>query len=128
MRTVFILTASMIALGASAFAAAATSKPFDQEVAAEAHGVVEISNVAGEIQVSGWDRPEVSVRGDLGAGVERVEVTSEGNRTLIKVVLPSMAFHNGSADLKVQIPRDPGDGRCADGARCGVCVRPALPA
>jgi|HubBroStandDraft_1064217.scaffolds.fasta_scaffold08837_2 DUF4097 and DUF4098 domain-containing protein YvlB len=96
---------TMAALALSSVAAYA-SADFEKTVPAQARGTVEISNVAGEIQVSGWDRPEVSVRGDLGAGVERVEVTSEGNRTLIKVVLPSMAFHNGSADLKVQIPRD----------------------
>ena len=39
---------------------------FDKTVPAEARGTVEISNVSGEIEVSGWDRPEVSVRAELG--------------------------------------------------------------
>src|SRR5579863_2268931 len=106
MRTVFILAASMIALGASAFAAAATSKPFDQEVAAEAHGVVEISNTTGSVDVRGWDRAEVSVHGQIGEGVERVEVKSEPGRTFIKVVLPGHSAHDGEAKLQIQIPKD----------------------
>jgi hypothetical protein len=106
MRTVFILAASMIALGASAFAAAATSKPFDQEVAAEAHGVVEISNTTGSVDVRGWDRAEVSVHGQIGEGVERVEVKSEPGRTFIKVVLPGHSARDGEAKLQIQIPKD----------------------
>jgi DUF4097 and DUF4098 domain-containing protein YvlB len=37
--------------------------------------------------------------------VERVDVTSDHGHTIIKVVLPSYSFHNGHADLRVQIPR-----------------------
>src|SRR5580658_4437905 len=85
MRTIVILAASMIALGASGLAAGASSKaidreakPFDKEVAAEAHG----------------------------EGVERVDVTSEPGRTLIKVVLPEHSSRNGDATLHIQIPKD----------------------
>ena len=50
--------------------------------------MVDISNVAGAIEVTGWDRNEVSVHGELGAGVERVDVSSQPGHTTIKVVLP----------------------------------------
>ena len=50
--------------------------------------MVEISNVAGSIQVTGWDKSTVSVHGELGGSVERVDVTSQAGRTSIKVVLP----------------------------------------
>lgn len=106
MRTVFVLSASMIALGASAFAAAATSKPFDKEVAADAHGVVEVSNTGGAVDVTGWDRAEVSVHGEIGAGVERVDVSSTPGHTLIKVVLPGHSARDGEATLHIQIPKD----------------------
>jgi hypothetical protein len=113
MRTIVILAASMIALGASGLAAGASSKaidreakPFDKEVAAEAHGVVEISNTSGSVTVTGWDRAAVSVHGELGEGVERVDVTSEPGRTLIKVVLPEHSSRNGDATLHIQIPKD----------------------
>src|SRR5579862_9803680 len=101
MRSVYRLSA-LLSLAASA---AAHGADFDKTVPAAANGAVEISNVSGRIQVSGWDRPEVAVRAELGSGVERVDVTSEGSRTRIKVVLPSFSTHGGSVDLKVQLPK-----------------------
>ena len=59
--------------------------------------MVEVSNTSGMVDVSGWDRHEVSVHGDLDEGVERVDVTSEAGRTLIKVVLPEHSFRGGEA-------------------------------
>jgi DUF4097 and DUF4098 domain-containing protein YvlB len=73
---------------------------------ADARGEVEIVNVAGTVQVSGWDRAEVSVEADLGSSVERLEFRRDGSRTLVKVVLPRMSSGSGSSDLVVRIPRD----------------------
>jgi len=68
--------------------------------------VVEVSNTSGMVEISGWDRHEVSVHGDLDDGVERVDVTSEAGRTLIKVVLPGHSFHGGEARLHIKVPKD----------------------
>jgi Putative adhesin len=106
MRMAFSLSASLLLLGASALSYAASDTSFDRQVAAQPRGVVDVSNVAGSIQVSGWDRPVVSVHAELGSGVERVDVTSEGGRTIIKVVLPSHSDRHGEADLNVKIPKD----------------------
>ena len=103
MRTVFVPFVLWVALGASAPLPAA-EKSFDKVVSAEPKGVVDISNVAGSVQVSGWDRNEVSVHGDLDQDVERVDVTSQPGRTTIKVVLPNHARH-AEAALRVQIPQ-----------------------
>jgi DUF4097 and DUF4098 domain-containing protein YvlB len=105
MRRAFSLSAPLLLLGAASLAYASDDTSFDRQVAAQPRGVVDISNVAGSVQVSGWDRSEVSVHAELGSGVERVEVSSEGGRTLIKVVLPSHSGH-GEADLTVKIPKD----------------------
>jgi hypothetical protein len=106
MRGVSRLAAAMIVLFASAAACASGDKSFERRVPAEAHGVVDISNVSGTIQVTGWDRPEVSVRAELDEGVERVDVDSDHGRTHIKVVLPPHSGHGGDADLRVQVPKD----------------------
>ena len=106
MRTFFTLSAAVIALGASALSAAETYKPFDKQVAAQPRGIVEISNTSGSVEVTATDRPEVVVHGELGDGVERVDVTSESDRTVIKVVLPSHSSRDGDAKLRVQIPKD----------------------
>jgi DUF4097 and DUF4098 domain-containing protein YvlB len=102
-----ILTA-LLALGIVHPASATNT--LERVVSADPHGIVEITNVSGEIEVSGWDRNEVSVHADYGDGVERIDITSEPGRTVIKVVLPSMTWrwgsHSGSADLKVRLPKD----------------------
>jgi DUF4097 and DUF4098 domain-containing protein YvlB len=95
-----------VALGLWAGSAAhAESKSFERQVPADARGAVDISNVSGRIEVVGWDRSEVSVRGELDEGVERVDVTSEHGRTIVKVVLPHTG-HHGDAELRVKVPKE----------------------
>lgn len=106
MRTVMRLSLGLAALAVSTLAAAEAYKPFDKQVPAPARGVVEISNTSGSVDVIAWDRPEVSVHADLGEGVDRVDVTSEPDRTIVKVVLPGNSSRDGDAKLRVQIPRD----------------------
>src|ERR1700758_346137 len=103
MRDLSRAAATMLVLWASA--AYATGDGFEKTVPAEARGIVDISNVSGRVEVSGWDRPEVDVRAELGAGVERVDVTSDHGRTVVKVVLPHPG-HGGDADLRVKVPKE----------------------
>ncbi|HEY2145748.1 MAG TPA: DUF4097 family beta strand repeat-containing protein [Steroidobacteraceae bacterium] len=83
----FILGCSLLALGPWTIVHAATT--VDQHRPANPQGAVEISNVAGTVDVQGWDKSEVAVTGTIGKDVERVDVTGDGNRTTIRVVLPS---------------------------------------
>jgi hypothetical protein len=106
MRIACGMSMALLVLGTSAVGFAAEERTFDKTVAAQPHGVVDISNVAGEVQVSGWDRQEVSIHGELGAQVERVDVSSDGGRTSIKVVLPNHTNGHGEAELRIQVPRD----------------------
>ncbi|MBL8270400.1 DUF4097 family beta strand repeat-containing protein [Steroidobacter sp.] len=75
---------------------------------ADARGEVEIVNVAGSVEVSGWDRAEVQVKADLGKSVERLDFDRDGTRTYIKVVLPKMGGSSGASDLIIKVPRDSG--------------------
>jgi DUF4097 and DUF4098 domain-containing protein YvlB len=106
MRIALRLTVALLLLLAGAAATASNDKTFDRQVPAQPRGVVEISNVSGSIEVSGWDRSEVSVHAELDTGVERVEVASDGGRTTIKVILPHISGHGGEARLQVKIPKD----------------------
>lgn len=105
MRTLIKLSGLMLALGATTLAAAA-DRSFDKEVAAEERGVVEVSNTAGMVDISGWDRHEVNVHAEIGDGVDRVDVVSEAGRTLIKVVLPAHSGRGGEARLHIRVPKD----------------------
>ena len=78
--------------------------PIDRTVATPATGVVEISNVSGEIRVVGWDRSEVRVTGTLGEGSERLDVTSSGDRVRVAVVIPRGARNVDESILEVRVP------------------------
>lgn len=98
------------ALSIAALVAAqrAGAEEFSKSQPADPRGEVEIVNVAGSVQVSGWDRAEVQVDADLGSKVQRLDFRREGQRTFIKVVLPKLGGSSGSSDLTVKVPRDSG--------------------
>jgi len=99
MQAVFVLSASLLT-------GLAHAEKFEQRLPVQPHGMVEISNVAGRIEVQGWDNPEVEVRGDIGEGVEKVDFASDHGHTIIKVRVPNHSFHSASADLRIRVPRD----------------------
>ncbi len=105
MRTSVKFSAAALALAAATLCAASDTN-FEKAVPADERGVVEISNTAGAVDVSGWDRHEVAIKAELGSGVDHVEVTSESGRTIIKVVLPGHSWHGGDAQLHVRVPKD----------------------
>ena len=106
MRSVLRLSAALLPLLAGAAAYASNERTFDRQVPAQPRGVVDVSNVSGDVEVIGWDRSEVSVHAELGSAVERVEVSSEGGHTGIKVVLPPASGHGSETRLQVKIPKD----------------------
>jgi hypothetical protein len=69
--------------------------------AADPQGEIEIVNVAGTVEVQGWDRSEVEVGGTAGDNVDRVDVTSTGNRTSIHVI--SRAAHTWGSDAEAHL-------------------------
>jgi hypothetical protein len=74
--------------------------------AADPQGEVEIFNLAGKVEVEGWDRSEVEVGGTADEGVDRVDVTGSGRRTSIHVVTRSAHLwgSDGEAHLIVHVP------------------------
>jgi Putative adhesin len=100
----------MIACAAAAMTLpllAHASTSVDEHRAAGAEGTVEINNVAGSIDVQGWDKSEVAVTGSIGKDVERVEVTGDGSHTSVRVILPhgqNWGVHDGEAHLVVHVP------------------------
>src|SRR5271165_6609704 len=87
--------------------ASAATRDVDQHQAADPTGTVEIINVAGSVQVNGWDKAEVAVSGTIGEKVQSVELTVSGKHTTVRVVLPkgSSWGGDGAANLTVQVPR-----------------------
>ncbi|MEJ1960494.1 MAG: DUF4097 family beta strand repeat-containing protein [Gammaproteobacteria bacterium] len=89
---------------AGASVAHAADRDVEQKVKADPRGSVRISNVAGKVTVSGWDRPEVEVKARLHGNVERVDVYSDAGRTTIRVIFPRSYTHSGDAELEIHVP------------------------
>ncbi len=102
MRTQLVAVATLMA-GASTWAQA-YDRDLEQKVAADASGAVEISNVAGSLDITGWDRAEVEVRGTVGDGVDKVEVSGGGSRTYVKVITRRNTS-DGEAHLQINVPK-----------------------
>jgi DUF4097 and DUF4098 domain-containing protein YvlB len=86
-------------------AQSAGAEEIEKSAQADPRGEVVIGNVAGEVQVTGWDRNEVHVSADLSEGVQRLEFKTSGARTTIEIVLPKGRSYQGSTDLIVHVPR-----------------------
>jgi Putative adhesin len=102
-KSVFAYALTALVLPWLAHAATAV----DEHRPANPQGAVEIDNVAGSIELQGWDKSEVAVTGTVGKDVERVDVTSDGNRTSVRVVLPQghhWGSQDGSARLSIHVP------------------------
>jgi Putative adhesin len=105
----FWALASAALLAGLTLPALAANHSFSAQKPAEPGGTVEIVNVAGSVEISGWDQPLVDVTGTIGSRVERVDVTSSANRTTVRVVLPSggNAWSNDNeARLKIRVPQN----------------------
>jgi DUF4097 and DUF4098 domain-containing protein YvlB len=81
----------------------AAQERVSQRVAAQGSGPVEISNTAGSVSVTAWDRDEVEVTGTLGRGTERLQLDNEAGRTVVRVVLPRYGRSEGS-EIQVRVP------------------------
>jgi DUF4097 and DUF4098 domain-containing protein YvlB len=89
---------------AAASPAASAGTPINQRAAADQNGQVEISNISGSVVVTGWDRNEIEVTGELGEGTERLEFSRSGQLTRVKVIMPKRSSHVQSTDLILKVP------------------------
>ena len=93
---VFVVTA---ALGAVA------DTDVDLTKAALPDGQVDIENVAGSVEVIGWDRPEIRVHGTLGEDVERLKFDVVDRRTEVKVIVPKRKKRHIESYLTIHVPQ-----------------------
>lgn len=87
-------------------ASPAAADDIDQTLAADADGIVKVSNLSGEVSIVGWNRSEVRVTGEIGDDVEEFVFEVTGSQTIIKVKLPDHSGHfsDASADLVIRVP------------------------
>jgi DUF4097 and DUF4098 domain-containing protein YvlB len=88
-------------LAGSAWAGAQT--PVDQKRPAAPDAKVDIENTAGSTKVTGWDRPEVQVKGTV---CSKCELTLTGTDKNVRVEVESSHINpmSGKSDLEVFVP------------------------
>lgn len=104
---------TMLAASLALVAAAAHAGTFQQQVAADPHGEVDVSNISGSIKITGWDQPQVAVTADLSSDTERVKVMTGGGHTRVCVTYGNSngcdsqgwSGRGGSVDLEIHVPR-----------------------
>ncbi|MDE2050932.1 MAG: hypothetical protein KGL45_05820 [Gammaproteobacteria bacterium] len=104
---------AILAASLAVAAEAAHASTFQRQVAADPRGEVDVSNIAGRIVISGWDKSVVSVTADLPSDTQRVKVTSGHGRTNVCVTYNDSDRCNSSGAfgehtpvrLEVHVPR-----------------------
>jgi len=82
---------------------AAAEQKVEARRSAAADALVEIENPAGSIHVIGWERGEVMVTGDLGAGASGLDFTGSGSRIRVGVDTERNP-HGVVSSLEVHVP------------------------
>jgi len=104
----FFFGRSMTLFAAAALLAASPAiragTPINERAAADPAGSIEVSNVAGTVRVTGWDRNEVEVTGELGKGAERLEFAVADKVTRIKVIMAGKSYDGEDTDLQIHVP------------------------
>jgi len=99
------LTAVALVVVTAIAACGQAQENIDRSLPAAPDGTVTIKNLAGSIIVEGWTEAKVTVTGTLGDGAERLDLTSEGRRIVVEVILPRHARHVEGSDLLVRVPK-----------------------
>jgi DUF4097 and DUF4098 domain-containing protein YvlB len=106
MRISAIRLCALGALTLTALAAHADDKKIEERLAADPRGNVEINNVAGSIELRGWDKAQVEVTGTAGSDVDRVTVSGDPEHVSVQVITRQNRLwgSDGSAHLIVHVP------------------------
>ena len=71
---------------------------------ADPNAEIKVFNTAGEIEIEGWSKNQVSVEADLGSSVEELIFKSYGDDVLIEVKVPKRGSRSIVSDLVIKVP------------------------
>ncbi len=70
-----------------------------------ADGRIQVDNMAGSIEISSWDKPEVEIRGQLGDRVDELEIAETSGGLRIRVHNQNNQRRLDETHLRLQVPR-----------------------
>lgn len=115
------LALALLLLAATPALAGRTSIDETRKVDGDAR--IRVENLAGSITVTGWDRDEVQIRGELDEKAEELRISGDGDALSIEVKYPkkkNLNIREGS-ELVLRVPRDAS--LELEGVSCDVEVR-----
>jgi DUF4097 and DUF4098 domain-containing protein YvlB len=83
---------------------AAAAESVDRKLDAPGDAIVTIQNTAGSLDIRGWSRNEVEVKGELGRDVEELVFERNGKDIRIEVRAPRKNNNRISSDLEIRVP------------------------
>jgi DUF4097 and DUF4098 domain-containing protein YvlB len=106
-----LLSSAILMLAMSGIAAAGSPISENRNVNADAR--IDVSNIKGQVTVSGWDKPQVSITGTLGDGAKSLSIEGGSDHLMIKVQPPDkQGWFSWGADsrmgdtmLDLKVPR-----------------------
>jgi DUF4097 and DUF4098 domain-containing protein YvlB len=76
----------------------------DERRPLKADAKVHVSNVAGSIEIATWDRNEVYVTGELGRGVDKLDISGSDSNLEIVVRTPKNSRNVEGSELRILLP------------------------
>src|SRR5690349_16359828 len=112
MKLTAIPSSLLLLLAASGAAVAST--PISETRSVNADARIDVSNIKGDVTISGWDKNEVSITGTLGEGAKKLDIEGGGSSLSIKVEPPDkQGWFNwgsesrmGNSSLDLKVPRN----------------------
>lgn len=82
------------------------AEEINQTLDADPNGRVIVTNLSGSVEVSGWDRNQVEVTGELGDDVDEFIFERDGRQVLVKVKVPERSWGRKkvSSELVIRVP------------------------
>jgi DUF4097 and DUF4098 domain-containing protein YvlB len=101
-----VTTKILLAAGLTVLLAeAAAAERVDRRIDAAGDAIVTIQNTAGSVEIRGWSRNEVEVKGDLGRDVEELLLERDGKEVRIEVRAPRGNNVRIGSDLEIRVPQ-----------------------
>lgn len=120
MRTLVLAAFSVMVSGA---AQAAEPRSFSDHRALNANAKLSVRNLAGVIEVEGWDRAEFDLSAQLGESAEQIEITGSAADLQVEVKNRKVNYTYGDGDTRMKLKVPAGVVLSLDGTSADIVVR-----
>jgi DUF4097 and DUF4098 domain-containing protein YvlB len=84
--------------------AAWSGTPINEHRLLNANARLSVNNIAGNIDVQAWDKNEMSLTGELGDGVEKLEISGDASALSVVVKMPKHSRNTEDSLLQLRVP------------------------